>query len=184
MTTVAEQAAPIATRDGAPGQDTGRLAMSCPDGPGVIARVASFLLARGANIVQSDQYPTGPAGGRFFLRIEFYLPGLQDSLADLERDFASDVAAGLDARFRLRDATAPARVAIFVSRYDHCMLDLAWRVRRGELPIEIIQVISNHPDLRADVTALGLPFEHIPVTRRPGRRPSAASSTCCAAGPT
>ena len=60
---------------------------------------------------------------------------------------------------------APARVALFVSRYDHCLLDLLWRARRGELPIEVSQVISNHPDLADVVASFGVPFAHIPVTR-------------------
>jgi formyltetrahydrofolate deformylase len=139
--------------------------MSCTDRPGIIASVASFLHRQGANIVQSDQYSTGPAGGRFFLRTEFQLPGLRDALASLERDFSEQVAGGLNAQFRLRDASAPTRVAVFVSRHDHCLLDLLWRSRRGELPIEIVLVISNHPDLEADVAGFGVPFEHGPVTK-------------------
>jgi formyltetrahydrofolate deformylase len=166
MTAVEKQLAPAAASLGGPGPDIGRLMMSCLDGPGIIARVASFLHRRGANIVQSDQYSTGLTGGRFFLRTEFHLPGLHDGLADLERSFATEVAGCLGAQFQLRDTSRPARVAIFVSRYDHCLLDLLWRVRRGELPASIVQVISNHPDLRADVAAFGVPFEHIPVTKQ------------------
>jgi formyltetrahydrofolate deformylase len=165
MTVLTEQPAPAQVHPACPGPDTGRLVMSCVDGPGIIASVAAFLHRRGANIVQSDQYSTGPTGGRFFLRTEFHLPGLQDKLSQLERSFADEVAAGIGARFRLRDAAAPSRVAVFVSRYDHCLLDLLWRARRRELPIEIAMVISNHPDLRADVAAFGVPFQHIPVTR-------------------
>jgi formyltetrahydrofolate deformylase len=165
MTVLTEQLAPAAASDNGPGPDTGRLVMSCVDGPGIIARVTAFLHRRGANIVQSDQYSTGPTGGRFFLRTEFHLPGLRGELARLERGFAAEVAGRLGAQFRLRDASVPARVAIFVSRYDHCLLDLLWRARRGELPIETVLVISNHPDLRADVAAFGVPFEHIPVTK-------------------
>jgi formyltetrahydrofolate deformylase len=56
-------------------------------------------------------------------------------------------------------------VALFVSRYDHCLLDLLWRARRGELPMSVVQVVSNHPDLEADVAAFGVPFAHVPVTR-------------------
>ena len=171
LTRVTQQPAPAPAPDGGPGPDTGRLTMSCVDGPGIIASVTSFLHRRGANIVQSDQYSTGPTGGRFFLRTEFHVPGLRDELASLERGFAAEVAADLQARFRLRDASVPTRVALLVSRYDHCLLDLLWRTRRGELPIEIALVISNHPDLRADVAGFGVPFEHIPVT--PATKPGA-----------
>ena len=166
MTSVlAEQPAPDQVHPACPGPDIGRLVMSCLDGPGIIASVAAFLHRRGANIVQSDQYSTGPTGGRFFLRTEFHLPGLRDQLSQLEDSFAGEVAAGIGARFRLRDAATPSRVAVFVSRYDHCMLDLLWRSRRRELPIEIAKVVSNHPDLSDDVAAFGVPFEHIPVTK-------------------
>src|SRR5262249_20352835 len=69
------------------------------------------------------------------------------------------------ATFRFRDAAATTRVAVFVSRHDHCLLDLLWRTRRGELPIDVVQVVSNHEDLAADVAGFGVQFEHIPVSR-------------------
>lgn len=146
-------------------RDIGRLVVSCADGPGIVSKISSFLLHHGANIVQSDQYSTGPVGGQFFLRIEFHLPGLRDHLAQLETDFAAHVGAELGGSFRFRNAAAHMRVAVFVSRYDHCILDLLWRTQRGELPIEIIQVVSNHPDLAGVVTQFNIPFEHIAVTR-------------------
>ncbi|WP_425581760.1 ACT domain-containing protein, partial [Streptosporangium vulgare] len=90
--------------------------MSCTDQPGIVACVSSFLYRRGANIVQSDQDSTGPAGGRFFLRIVFHLPGLDKELPRLEREFRQEVAARLDADFRFRAASVPTRVALFVSR--------------------------------------------------------------------
>ena len=139
--------------------------MSCADRPGIIASVASFLHRNGANIVQSDQYSTGPTGGQFFLRTEFHLPGVAGRLPEIERRFTDEVASALGAQFRLRDASVPARVALFVSRQDHCLLDLLWRERRGELPVQTVLVISNHPDLRPDVVSFGVPFEHVPVTR-------------------
>jgi len=144
--------------------DIGRLTMSCVDGPGIIALVASFLHGCGANIVQSDQYSSDPTGGRFFLRTEFHLPGLKAALPALERDFGQQVAEPIGAEFRFADTSVRTRVAIFVSRRDHCLLDLLWRARRGELPIEVVLVIANHPDLAADVAAFGVPFEVIPVT--------------------
>lgn len=163
MSLLTEQLAP-APASGA-GPDTGRLVMSCVDGPGIVASVASFLHRNGANIIQSDQYSSGPTGGRFFMRVEFHLPGLGAKLASIEQHFASEVASKLGAQFRLRDASVPARVAVFVSRYDHCLLDLLWRARRGELAIQTVMVISNHPDLERDVASFGVPFELIPVTR-------------------
>lgn len=144
----------------------GRLVVSCTDGPGIVSRVSAFLHYQDANIVQSDQYSTGPRGGRFFLRIEFQLPELEVRLDELECRFAAEVAQPLDATFRLRAAAAATRVAVFVSCYDHCLLDLLWRTRRGDLPITVVQVVSNHPDLASDVARFGAPFEHIPVTKK------------------
>ncbi|MCT7660675.1 formyltetrahydrofolate deformylase [Mycobacterium deserti] len=149
--------------------DVGRLVVSCPDGPGIVAKVSTFLHRRGANIIQSDQYSTGPVGGRFFLRVEFHLPCLTSQLAELTGDFATEVGSAIGGTFRFRDAGAVTRVAVFVSRYDHCLLDLLWRTRRGELPVEVVQVVSNHSDLAADVAAFGVPFERVPVTRETKR---------------
>ena len=168
MTVLNEHVAPAiacgADAGAGPSPDIGRLTMSCVDGPGIIALVASFLHRRGANIIQSDQ-STGPTGGQFFLRTEFHLPGLRDELDPLKSDFDARVASTLGATFRLCDASVPVRVAIFVSRRGHCLVDLLWRARRGELPIEIVTVISNHCGLRADVASFGVPFEVIPVTK-------------------
>lgn len=139
--------------------------ISCPDRPGIVAAVAAFLREEDANIAQSDQYSTDPEGGRFFLRMAFHLSGLQERLHGLERRFAEEVAAPFEMRFQLRDASVPKRVAIMVSRYDHCLLDLLWRWRRGELPMDVGLVVSNHPDLAREVEGFGVPYEHVPVTR-------------------
>ena len=146
-------------------RNLGRLVVACMDGPGIVAKVSTFLHRHGANIVQSDQYSTGPVGGRFFLRVEFHVRDLAEQLAELEHDFTVEVAPMLEGTFRFRAAGSITRVAVFVSRYEHCMLDLLWRTRSGELPVEVVQVVSNHPDLAADVARFGVPFAHIPVTR-------------------
>ncbi|GJF02108.1 formyltetrahydrofolate deformylase [Pseudonocardia sp. D17] len=146
-------------------RDLGRLVVSCVDGPGIVARISSFLHRHGANIVQSDQDSTGATGGRFFLRIVFHLPGLATSLSALDEAFEAEVAGPLGGTYRFREVAVPTRVALFVSRYDHCLLDLLWRARRGELPIDVVTVVSNHPDLADDVASFGVPFEHVPVTR-------------------
>jgi formyltetrahydrofolate deformylase len=146
---------------------TARLLISCPDGPGIVAAVSSFLLERGANIVASDQYSTHAERGTFFMRIAFFLPGLD--AADGRRDFVSAFAASVAARFsmdwRIAYAHERKRVALMASREDHCLLDLLWRYRRGELDMDVICVISNHEALRGDVEALGVPYEFVPVTR-------------------
>ncbi|MEJ2889255.1 formyltetrahydrofolate deformylase [Actinomycetospora aeridis] len=148
-----------------PDPEVGRLLVSCPDGPGIVAAISGFLLARGANIVQSDQQTTDPVGGRFFLRIVFRMPELTTWLPALEEEFGAEVAERFGMSFRMRAASVPTRVALFVSRYDHCLLDLLWRWRRGELPIDVVQVVSNHPDLQKEVATFDVPYAHIPVTR-------------------
>jgi formyltetrahydrofolate deformylase len=148
-----------------PDPEVGRLLVSCEDGPGIVAAISGFLHARGANIVQSDQQTTDPVGGRFFLRIVFRMPELPIWLPALEEEFAAEVAERFGMSFRMRAASVPTRVALFVSRYDHCLLDLLWRWRRGELPIDVVQVVSNHPDLQKEVAAFDVPYAHIPVTK-------------------
>jgi formyltetrahydrofolate deformylase len=140
-----------------------RLLISCPDRPGIISAVSSFLFETGANIVRSDQYSTDPEGGTFFLRMEFTLP--DGRRQGLEPRFEGDVADRFEMTWRIWDAEQLKRVAILVSREDHCLLDLLWRWRRGELEAEIMMVVSNHPDLRPAVESFGIPYHHVPVDR-------------------
>jgi formyltetrahydrofolate deformylase len=145
-------------------EHSARLVITCPDGPGIVAAVSEFLFRHGANIMQSDQYSTDPQGGTFFMRMAFRLAGLDLPLDALERAFAEEVAVRFAMDWRLHAAAEPKRVAIMVSREDHCLLDLLWRWRRGELDMDIGLVISNHADLAETVAALGIAFEHVPVT--------------------
>lgn len=143
--------------------DRGRLLITCPDAVGIVATVSLFLHEHGANIVQSDQYSMDPEGGMFFMRVEFDLDGLTGRLSELERDFAPVAEKyQMDARFSL--ASVKKRMAIFVSKEDHCLLELLWSWSAGDLYADIAVVISNHPDLRGIVEPYGIPFVHIPVT--------------------
>jgi formyltetrahydrofolate deformylase len=139
-----------------------RLLISCPDRPGIVAAVSRFLYEGGANIVTSDQYSTDPEGGSFFLRMEFAISA--ERYNGLTERFGLSVAEPFDMKWRLWNAREPKRVAIMVSRYDHCLLELLWRWRRGELGAEVVMVSSNHPDLREEVESFGLPYHHVPVT--------------------
>ncbi|HEX5853406.1 MAG TPA: formyltetrahydrofolate deformylase [Solirubrobacteraceae bacterium] len=141
---------------------TARLLLGCADGPGIVAAVSGFLFERGANIVSSHQYSSDPSGGRFFLRTEFFLDGEPDRDAFLE-SFDAAVAARFDMDREIRWWGERRRMAILVSRRDHCLQDLLWRWRRGELDAEIAAVISNHPDLERECVAAGVAFHHVPV---------------------
>jgi formyltetrahydrofolate deformylase len=142
--------------------ETGRLLVRCDDRPGIVAAVSGFLHAQGANIHQSDQYSTDPEGGTFFLRMVFHLSGASEGLGE---SFQSEVAEPFGMTWSLHDAARPKRVAIMVSRYDHCLLDLLWRWRRSELDMDVGLVVSNHTALADDVAQFGVPFEHVPVTK-------------------
>jgi formyltetrahydrofolate deformylase len=151
-------------------EHTARLLMSCPDGPGIVAAVSSLLFDRGANIIASDQFSTHPEQGTFFMRTAFYLPELEHQSAAFESAFAA-LAERFSMEWRISYAHHRRRVALMASRADHCLLDLLWRHRRGELAMDVICVISNHEQLRAEVEALRVPYLHIPVRRE--RRPEA-----------
>lgn len=144
-------------------EDTLRLLVACPDRPGIVAAVSRFLFEAGANIIRSEQYSTDPRGGAFFLRMEFGLPPEhRDGFAER---FGLAVADRFDMNWRLWDAGQRKRVAILVSRYDHCLVDLLYRWRSDDLDGDIVLVASNHPDLRGTVEAAGAPYHHIPVDR-------------------
>jgi len=142
---------------------TSRLLLACPDQPGLIARVSGFLAESGINIVDVDQHSS--AEGRFFMRMVF------DRLPDEERRalelrFAREIAEPLRMEYEFHESGRAKRVAVMVSREDHCLSDLLWRWRNGDLGGELVSVISNHPDHAAQVEAVGLPFHHIPVDPR------------------
>ncbi len=144
--------------------DVGRLLLRCADRPGLVAAVSDFLAKAGANIVSLDQHSTEQSGGTFVQRTIFHLPGLRAARHDLERDFAARVATRFGMDFALTEASRPKRLAIMVSREDHCLLDLLWRNRRGELDMSVAMVISNHPDLADQTRSFGVPFVHVPAT--------------------
>ena len=137
------------------------LTLSCPDRPGIVARVSTLLFERGANILDAQQFDDGETG-RFFMRVVFtpgpggaeaVRPGLEVLAADLAMDWT------------LRDPKARRRVMILASQTDHCLADLIWRWRQGELPMDISAVVSNHPEASFPHTDLkGIAFHHLPVT--------------------
>jgi formyltetrahydrofolate deformylase len=147
------------------GDGVGRLLVSCTDRPGIVAALSTFLRESGANILQSDQHTTDPEGGVFFMRTEFHLDGLEDRSQELERAFVAEVAEPFGMDWRMHYAARRKRMAILVSRYDHCLAELLWRWRRGELFADIPLVVSNHADMADEAARFGVHFEHIPVLR-------------------
>jgi formyltetrahydrofolate deformylase len=148
-----------------PPADMGRLLLRCHDRPGLIAAVSNFLAQAGANIISLDQHSTAPEDGTFLQRAIFHLPGLTAAIDELERKFAATVADKFNIDYRFTEAAKPKWVAIMASKDDHCLLDLLWRNRRGELQMSVVTVIANHPNLAEHVRPFGVPFIRIPATR-------------------
>jgi len=150
-------------------QPSAVLLIDCPDRPGLVARVASLLYERGANILHADQHQDHELG-LFFMRVEW---GLAVSAADngagafdlpgFERAFAP-LAEELRMHWTLTSTARRARVAPFCSQYLHCMADLLERWHNGELKCDIPVIVSNHRDVEKLSSFYGISFEHVPVT--------------------
>ena len=137
------------------------LKLACPDRVGLLARLTAFVAHHGGNLLEVHQF-TDPLGGWFFARLAIDTGTLALETAGLRREFAV-LAAELRAEWSIREEASRLRVAILVSKLGHCLADLLWRWRAGELPMEIPVVISNHEDFRELVEREGLLFEHVPV---------------------
>lgn len=157
--------APANTNTALSEQNTARLLISCPDKPGIVAAVSQFLYSHGANVLDSSQHSTDPTGGTFFMRMAFYLEDLDVTRKQFERAFADVVAKPFAMNWRVSYADVTPRMAILVSKYDHCLLELLWRWRSGDIALEIPVVISNHDDLRSLCESFGVPFVHLPVSK-------------------
>lgn len=132
-----------------------------PDQRGVVAAVTALITRNEGNIVSLDQYSSDPEGGDFFQRVVFHRPNLQAALPDLQADIA-DTLDPFGMEWRVTDQSIPKRMAILASTSDHCLLELLWRHRRGELPVTIPMVVSNHTNTAEDVRSFGIPFFHVP----------------------
>lgn len=133
-----------------------------PDRKGLVATIAGFLYKHGANILHADQH-VDALGGMFFQRIEFTRDELDISFLDLQ-EHLQPVMANLGMSFDLFSDEIVPRVAVLVSRLEHCLLDLLLRSRAGELRGQFVVVVSNHETLRPVVEMFGIPFVHLPVT--------------------
>jgi len=142
------------------------LTLSCPDKPGIVYAVSSFLVQHSANILASQQYGEPQADspdGWFFMRVHFSVPSPGRPLADLERGF-SWVAEAFHMAWQLHDQAARVRALIMVSRLGHCLNDLLFRWKTRSLPVDVVGVVSNHPDFGELAASYRVPFHHIPVT--------------------
>ncbi|MGO4899740.1 formyltetrahydrofolate deformylase [Bacillus sp. GM2] len=144
--------------------DKARLLVSCPDQPGIVAAVSSFLFENGANIIESSQYTTDPEGGRFFLRIEFEAEGIREKIEQMKATFAA-VAESFQMTWSMNLASELKRVAIFVSKELHCLHELLWEWQSGNLMAEIAAVISNHEEARETVESLNIPFLYMKANK-------------------
>ncbi|MCK6066010.1 MULTISPECIES: formyltetrahydrofolate deformylase [Microbacterium] len=132
-----------------------------PDQPGLVAAVTSLITRNKGNIVTLDQYSDNPEGGAFFQRVVFHRPDLAAAMPEIEADLDKTLGAqGMT--WQLTDQSMPKRMAILASTSDHCLLELLWRHRRGELNVTIPMVISNHTNTAESVRSFGIPFFHIP----------------------
>ena len=137
------------------------LTLACPDRPGIVARVSAFLFERGGNILDAQQFDDEETG-RFFMRVVFAAGEsaevLREAFAPHAREFGMD--------WTLRDSKVKKRVMILASQQDHCLADLLYRWRRGELPMTLAAVVSNHAaETYAHLDLSGVPFHHLPVAR-------------------
>ncbi|RMH20234.1 MAG: formyltetrahydrofolate deformylase [Gammaproteobacteria bacterium] len=144
-------------------QSAARLLMSCRDQPGIIAAVTEFLFRHQANITDLDQHSMDDGAGQLFMRLEcqFQNPGL--SRQEFESQFSEQVAQKLDMNWSCSYAEDRKRAAILVSRHDHVLLELLWKWSRAALPMDLVCVISNHPDLEDQVSHFDVPFHTIEV---------------------
>jgi formyltetrahydrofolate deformylase len=138
------------------------LTLSCSDQAGITARVTGYLADNDGNILEAQQF-NDQAGGRFFMRVEFD-PGAADQ-AVIRAGFAP-LAAGYAMDWNLRAKSAPRKVLLMVSKFDHCLGDLLYRNRIGELNMEVVGIIGNHPKEALSISLIGdVPYHHFPITR-------------------
>jgi formyltetrahydrofolate deformylase len=138
------------------------LLVRCPDRPGIVAAVSAFLFEHGANILDAAEHRDNEQG-RFFMRVEFDLDGFDVGHAAFAPAF-QPLVDRFGIGYRVEYSADRPRTAIFVSRYEHCLVDLLYRHRTGELRCDIPLIVGNHEDAQPLAAFHGIPFHHIPVT--------------------
>lgn len=145
-------------------QPTITLLISCPDQPGIVAAVSRFIFEHGGNIVESDQYSARQQDETFFMRVSFAEEGFALPASRLSEAF-SPIAERFQMQWGFHYSRQRKRAAIFVSKLDHCLTDLLWRWKSGELAMDIPFIISNHPDMAEMAAMYHIPYYHFPVQR-------------------
>ncbi|MFN3552671.1 MAG: formyltetrahydrofolate deformylase [Novosphingobium meiothermophilum] len=138
------------------------LTLSCEDQPGIVARVTGNLFEAGGNIEEAQQFDDA-LSGRFFMRVVFN-PGAA-TVDDFRASFAP-VANQYAMDWHIRDTAVKRKVILMVSKFDHCLGDLLYRTRIGELPMDVVAIIGNHPKEALSISLMGdVPYHHLPITR-------------------
>lgn len=148
------------------------LLISCPDRAGIVSAVSQFIYSHGGNIIESDQYSTSNTAGTFFMRISFAEDGFSLAPTDLSAAFRP-IAEQFQMEWHIAYSHQRKRVGILVSKLDHCLTDLLWRWKSGELAMDIPFIISNHPNLEALATMYGVPYYCMPVSKETRTRDQA-----------
>uniref|UniRef100_UPI00406CA795 formyltetrahydrofolate deformylase n=1 Tax=Psychrobacillus sp. FSL W7-1457 TaxID=2954547 RepID=UPI00406CA795 len=147
-----------------PQENKGRLLVKCPDKPGIVAVLSTFLYKHECNIIESSQYSSDPENGTFFIRIEYHGGQLAERAAQMESDF-KEISLEHGMEYKFSYPAERIRSAIFVSRETHCLIELLWEWQNGDLDTDIVAVISNHETARPMVEALGIPYHYIPANK-------------------
>lgn len=145
------------------GNSTACLLISCPDKQGLVAKIANFIYSNGGNIIHADQH-TDFENGLFLTRIEWLLDDF-NLPRDLIAPAFNSIAQPLQAKWELHFSDSIPRIAIWVSKQEHCLLDLLWRHRAKEFVAEIPLIISNHPNLQEVAEQFNIDFHHMPITK-------------------
>ncbi|QCR32665.1 formyltetrahydrofolate deformylase [Lysinibacillus sp. SGAir0095] len=160
----AEQVKPESRQHGSRAENRARLLVKCPDKPGIVSVLSSFLLKYNANIIESNQYSNDPENGTFFIRLEYYCENLSIKAKEMEQEFI-EIADHYEMTYHFHYLNNRQRSAIYVSKELHCLLELLWEWQNGDLETDIAVVISNHEEARSIVESYGIPFHYLPANK-------------------
>lgn len=145
-------------------QSSAILLLSCPDQTGLVSRITQFIFERGGNIIDLDEH-VDPVEKVFSIRIAWDMNHFSTPAAALDKEFAN-LAGQFQAKYEIKFVEEKSRVALFVSKYDHCLHEILWRHSIEDYPYEIPLIISNHPDLKPLADQYHIPFYHFPITKQ------------------